>query len=554
MKLKRLSSLLFAALFSAAAFGAPYTWKDPENVTWSFMYDASTYRATITDTDQGAGYLVVPKHVMHDSTELTVTAVAIEAFKNKALLKSVRVEVNGPMSIGDEAMYGCDDLEEFVLAASSSTIGNNVFSWDLKLSKVSLGEGLVAIGDYAFWHCKSLKTLRIPSTVTQVSNLAFSDMDGTVTVEAPISLKGTLYSAQVGTTDLVVTYYGEEPTAPESTAGATARSLYDAGVAGYIDLSAASTWNGYLKDALGGIAGSVQLTVGKANGRTGLAKVSGTIVHGATKIKAQGEVGPDGVLSATCKDGSKLNLTLTAGGMTGTWKGLAVDGVVNIFKLKTPAAKAQAWQMLRTCSGTYCVAWPQDGAWAGGSFKVSSGGKVQFSGVKCQGNAATGTKMQTFSASGQLCLGKDGICATIASTRKNVQLVFNVWFAQGALEVEGLAGAKAGVKGPLASASAMIDNEILAAECKSALTGGGMTVVPTLVVRGDKWTIAPEKNILALKIKFTPKSGSFKGSFKRVLAYTNTKKTVTLAGVVVGGVGYGFACGPGLAATPVVIQ
>ena len=554
MKLKRLSSLLFAALFSAAAFGAPYTWKDPENVTWSFMYDASTYRATITDTDQGAGYLVVPKHVMHDSTELTVTAVAIEAFKNKALLKSVRVEVNGPMSIGDEAMYGCDDLEEFVLAASSSTIGNNVFSWDLKLSKVSLGEGLVAIGDYAFWHCKSLKTLRIPSTVTQVSNLAFSDMDGTVTVEAPISLKASLYTAQVGTTDLVVSYYGEEPASETPATPEQTYSLYNPAAVGFIDLSAASTWDGRLKDASGGIAGSILVTVGKANGRTGLAKVSATITHGGTKVKAQGEVSPDGNIAATCKDGSVLKLRLAAGGMTGTWKGLAVDGVVNIFKLKTPAAKAQAWQMLRAFSGTYCVVWSQDGAWAGGSFKIGTGGKVQFSGFKCQGNALTGTKIQSIAATGQFCFGRSGYCALITSTRKNAPLAFNVWFRNAALEVEGLSDAKASVKTGLKSSPAHIDNTVYKAECQSAVAGGGMPSEPVLLVAGDKWTVSPDKTVIALKLKYTPKAGSFKGSFKRILSYTNTKKTVTLAGFVVNGVGYGFACGPGLAATPVVIQ
>jgi len=62
-----------------------------------------------------------------------------------------------------------------------------------------------------------------------------------------------------------------------------------------------------------------------------------------------------------------------------------------------------------------------------------------------------------------------------------------------------------------------------------------------ILVSGAKWTMPPKaENPSGLKVKYTAKNGSFKGSFKMSAGGKKSVK-VTVTGVFVEGVGYGMA-------------
>ena len=270
---------------------------------------------------------------------------------------------------------------------------------------------------------------------------------------------------------------------------------------------AAAEYNGFLKDAAGKIAGSVQLKLAKA-GKDGTSKVSGTVQLGATKEKVSGTY-KGGVLTAA----GFSNVTLDKNGITGTYKTYTIDGTRNVFAAKDAASKADAKAALAKYKGAYTVAWQEGGVWGGVTVTVANKGKAKVSGF-----LPDGTKV---GADGQLMLGDGTACMTLVSKNKRTPLVFNLWFTGGKAVVDGLGDATQAAKvGALGAGKSFT--------CSLLGTPAPVTVA------GKKWSVTTDK-ATALKLTFNAKAGSFKGSFKA------GKQKATVNGVVVNGVGYGSA-------------
>ena len=121
---------------------------------------------------------------------------------------------NTVTAIGDHAFdYAEDDtvwnLTRVVIPGSVTSIGYKAFSECEQLSSVTFNEGLRMIDSYAFYGCRGLagQTIVLPTTLEEIYDDAFEDVDGKLTLDLPRSLNGTLASGSVGTTDLTVRYY-----------------------------------------------------------------------------------------------------------------------------------------------------------------------------------------------------------------------------------------------------------------------------------------------------------------------------------------------------------
>ena len=81
----------------------------------------------------------------------------------------ISVQFNeGLIKIGNWAFYECTLLKSITLPSTLTEIGDSAFFDCRNLREVTLNEGLQKIGVNAFYNCSSLKSITIPSTVTEI--------------------------------------------------------------------------------------------------------------------------------------------------------------------------------------------------------------------------------------------------------------------------------------------------------------------------------------------------------------------------------------------------
>ncbi|MBR1921569.1 MAG: hypothetical protein IJ829_06160, partial [Kiritimatiellae bacterium] len=324
--------------------------------------------------------------------------------------------------------------------------------------------------------------------------------------------------------------------------------------------AAASVYDGYLTDAKGAVAGSIQVKVGRPNARTGLASVKATVVlPGEPKrnLKAEGggraEISSAGPTAVALSGGEPCTVVLGAEALAGTYGAYAIDGARSFFTSKDRAEQGAAEALLARAPGAVNL------IWGGGTASVTLArkGKAKATLVLSSGAKAT--------ANTQLLVGDEWLCVPVVEP-KRAKVAFALWIPRdgGAVLVRGLGdGAVAGRAGSLkADARFRVDGEAALWAQVGALTAylpDGLSVEG-----GARWTVAGGAragkvtylrgttsvdeaklgaNPSALKLTYKAKDGSFKGTFK-VYADSNGRlraTTVNVAGVVLDGVGHGTA-------------
>ena len=424
-------------------------------------------------------------------------------------------------SIGRYAFAYCSGLTSVTIGNSVTRIWERAFYVCSGLTSVTIPDSVTSIGERAFGECESLEEIVFLGNAPALGDDVFEGVpeDCVVTVQKGstgwgVDIPGTWQGLQIR-------YVPDAPVVPEPVEPVPEADPLVASQPAFVpppDVhvetaeaapveTAAAEYTGYLKDASGQLAGTVQLKLAKA-GKDGTSKVTGTVVIGAKKAKVTGTY-TGGVFTAAGFSDVKLDKN----GITGSFGAYAVDGARNVFTAKDAASKASAAAAMAKHKGSYTVAWKENGLYGGVTVTVGNKGKT-----KAGGFLPDGTKV---SANGQLMLGEGSACVTLVSTNKKTPLGFNLWLKDGSAVVEGL--------GDIAAAS------------KVGALGGGKSLTCSLLgadvpvtVAGKKWNVKTDK-ATALKLTFTPKTGAFKGSFKV------GKAKATVNGVVVNGLGFGSA-------------
>ena len=128
-----------------------------------------------------------------------VTSIGSYAFYGCNSLTSITLP-EGVTSIGDGAFYGCSSLASITLPESVTSIGKLAFSgcggnltvncnipsysgdsdnlsafYESRFSKVTIGNNVARIGDYAFYYCSGLNSVTIGNRVLSIGNNAFKE-------------------------------------------------------------------------------------------------------------------------------------------------------------------------------------------------------------------------------------------------------------------------------------------------------------------------------------------------------------------------------------------
>ncbi|MDE7439796.1 MAG: leucine-rich repeat domain-containing protein, partial [Clostridia bacterium] len=113
----------------------------------------------------------------------------------------------GVTAIGDWAFFFCKTLTEITLPDGLKSIGDNVFFNCTKLESINIPAGVTSIGECAFINCQSLTSIDIPEGVTTVGERAFTNCLSVTSITIPVSLTAIAKSAFSNCTALENVYY-----------------------------------------------------------------------------------------------------------------------------------------------------------------------------------------------------------------------------------------------------------------------------------------------------------------------------------------------------------
>ena len=109
--------------------------------------------------------------------------------------KGVLTKYNGPggdvvipegvKAIGERAFYGCKSLESVTIPEGVTEIGGFAFRGCTGLRKVAVPESVKTIGRYAFGDCESLKNVTIPGRVEEIDKFAFHGCPWNIVLTVP---------------------------------------------------------------------------------------------------------------------------------------------------------------------------------------------------------------------------------------------------------------------------------------------------------------------------------------------------------------------------------
>lgn len=121
----------------------------------------------------------------------------------------------GLTSIGDFSFYSCTNLVSVKLPASVTEIGENAFGEDESLKEVLLPSGVRTIAKMAFFRCRSLAKVTLPNGLTTIGESAFFYCDNlqSVTIPATVTSIGESAFAMLGASPDVYCRATTPPTA-----------------------------------------------------------------------------------------------------------------------------------------------------------------------------------------------------------------------------------------------------------------------------------------------------------------------------------------------------
>lgn len=184
MKKLLTSALLLAIPMLASAYDALI-----DGIYYNLNSEVKTAEVTYLFNDNGgySGSYDIPKTIIYDGEEYSVTAIGDKAFQSCRNVSSITIP-NSVTTIGGMAFYNCNNLIIMDIPNSVTTIGNSAFSGCQGLTSITIPNSVTSIGSYAFQQCLRLTSVTIPNSVTTIGNGVFLGCSNLTSVTLPNSM------------------------------------------------------------------------------------------------------------------------------------------------------------------------------------------------------------------------------------------------------------------------------------------------------------------------------------------------------------------------------
>lgn len=137
-------------------------------VTYTVIDDSRFVEITACDTS--ASFI----NIMPEMDGFTVAGVADGAFAGCTQLQSVTLPDSKDFtSIGQYAFAECSSLKEIKIPSAVTEISTGAFAFCSALEKVTMGDGVTYIGDEAFRECIALNDITLPEALTEMGSYSF---------------------------------------------------------------------------------------------------------------------------------------------------------------------------------------------------------------------------------------------------------------------------------------------------------------------------------------------------------------------------------------------
>ncbi len=131
----------------------------------SLIKSLNIAKGVITRYSGKAKKLIIPKGI--------ATSIADWAFSSFGKdLESITIP-EGIVSVGKYAFYGCSKLTSVVMPNSVTEIGSSAFDGCTSLKSIIIPNGVTKIAYSTFKGCSSLKSITIPNNLTEIENFVF---------------------------------------------------------------------------------------------------------------------------------------------------------------------------------------------------------------------------------------------------------------------------------------------------------------------------------------------------------------------------------------------
>ena len=141
----------------------------------------------------------IEDHLFSHCTALTsiiipssVKRIGEYAFYSCSSLTSVTIPLS-VTNLGNYAFSDCSNLTSVTIPSSMTSIGHDAFSRCIRLASVMIPSSVINIGDAAFWGCTSLVSVTIPSNVTSLGKDAFGSCSNLANIK--VSSSNNIYTS-----------------------------------------------------------------------------------------------------------------------------------------------------------------------------------------------------------------------------------------------------------------------------------------------------------------------------------------------------------------------